>query len=83
MKILINRNGDLLLDKNGTGLKDQYCRHGSGEDNKCSDNCPLFGELLFVETSTLLPLCRATLTVNSADMVDLRTKKTNTGVYEQ
>lgn len=45
MKIQIDPNGDLLIERAGN-LKPQFCQRITGEDGRyrCGDSCPLFGE---------------------------------------
>jgi hypothetical protein len=45
MKIVIDYNGDLLIERKGV-MKTQYCPYMSGNNNYvlCGDNCPHFNE---------------------------------------
>ena len=82
MKIRINKKGWLEIERAGK-FKQQLCPHGSSDEERCGDWCPLFGEPFFETISKLedkkivsLSLCK---TIIYCDTDEFRDERNNAG----
>ena len=70
LKIVINENGDLVLNRAGK-LKIQHCRFGSQQEN-CGDDCPLFNEPVIGGRAAAIEICRDSLWCETVAFEDRR-----------
>jgi len=70
MRIQINENGRLLLERAGW-LKTQYCPK-QAEAISCGDWCPLFGEPELKGNIICISLCEKEICCKEKDFEDLR-----------
>lgn len=72
LKIVINENGVLILNRAGK-LKNQYYPFTNFAEN-CGDVCPLFNEPFFYDEHKMveIPLCEDSLTCEYEEFEDRR-----------